>query len=275
MIAAGMVWEEVAKLIRDPSKGTMIDIKNSCMMAYYDIWGKHPWHAGRESMSVTLSATAGVLLPADMAGIEHVYDSTDDVDYIPGAAWGGHVCPTWFLTDPVVDALALLLNVTVESLANAWADGTWVAAYIGEYIRFGKEPGIYKITAENTFTPRYYGPRMDSVTGVVRPAGTKKIAAFDDDNTRSGEVVDVHYWRYPPPLYDDSQDILLPSSRPLELATAIRMMGEKDRRETAADRLRAEYTSALEDAKSMNPRYMRPSKAVNQSGYAPFDMNHR
>jgi hypothetical protein len=178
------------------------------------------------------------------------------------------------LTDPVKDPLALLQNISVVQGARVWTSGTWDASYIGEYVRFGKELGVYKITTVNTFTPRYYGPALDRVNGHVRPAGTKKIAGVDDNGDRSGASVGLYYWAYPSPLYDEEQDILLPSSRPLELGTAIRMLTEKDRRDNAADRMRMEYVTALAEAKSMNPRQSSIAKPTNAKGYHPFDMRH-
>jgi hypothetical protein len=275
MITAGYIWDSIQNLVRLHGNDDLDDIKNQCQLAYYDIWGQHPWYAGRAKSSITFSATAGALLPGDLCGIEQVYDSSNEYDYYPGSEAGDHELHTWFYTDPVTDALAILTNINVESLANTWTGGTWSASYIGEYVRFGKEPGVYLITAENTFTPRYYGPRLNLVKAMIRPAGTKKIAAYDEDNDRVGAALDVYYWKYPAPLYDETQDILLPSARVLELGTAIRMLGEKDRRDNAADRMRTEYYSALEMAKAMNPRIIRAHKPVNAQGYSAFDMTHR
>lgn len=275
MTSAGQIWDEVVSTIRLKDKDTMADIKKSCQLAYYGIWGLLAWEAGRRKLSATLSATASYLLPADLVGIESVWDSANDIPYWPGVQWGDTIRPTWYYRDAVEDSLALLQSVTVASLSNTWSGGTWVASYIGEYIRFGKEPGLYKITAENTFTPRYYGPRLDRVIGTIQPAGTRKLACVDDENDRVSGAMDIYYWAYPPPLYDESQDILLPASRPLELATLIRMMGTKDRRENAADRYREEYKEVLGEMKAMNPRFVQPKEPVNRMGYSAFNMNHR
>lgn len=274
-VTAGMVWDEIASVIRESDNDALASMKRSCQMSYENLISKLPWEACRAKKSITLSSSAATLLPADMVGIEAVWDSANEVEYFPGVQWGPIVRPTWFTLDPITDALALLQNISVETLSNVWTGGTWVASYIGEYIRFGKEPGIYKITAANTFTPRYYGPRMTRVTGHIRPAKTKQIACVDDESDRVSGAVDIYYWSYPAPLYDESQDIMLPASRPLELQTLIRMLGTKDRRENASDRYRDEYREALDQMKAMNPRFVQPKAPTNRVGGAVFDMNHR
>ena len=275
MITAGYVFDEIAAAIHLNDKDTMADIKHSCMLAYYKLIGMVPWQACRRKLSATISGTVSYLLPADLVGIEAIYDSSNTEEYYPGTEWGITTTPTWFYKDTTKDSLVLLQNITVKTLANVWTGGTWDASYIGEYVRFGKEPGIYKITAENTFTPRYYGEQLNRVTGTIRPAGTRKLACVDDENDRVAGAMDIYYWAYPAPLYDESQDILLPASRPLELLTLIRMLGTKDRSESAADRYRAEYGSALSEMKAMNPRFIQPKEPVNRAGVSAFNMSHR
>jgi hypothetical protein len=274
MITTGQVWDEIASVVGG-GNDTLESMKRSCQMSYYQLIGLLSWEECRKKVSATLSAAAATLLPADMVNIEAVWDPTNEIEYFPGRQWGSIIRPTWFTLDPVTDALALLSGITVNSLANVWTGGTWDASYIGEYIRFGKEPGIYKITAENAFTPRYYGPKLDRVTGHIRPAKTKQVACVDDGGDRVSGAMDIYYWAYPSPLYDESQDIMLPASRPLELQTLIRMLGTKDRRENAADRYRDEYREALEQMKAMNPRFTQPGEPTNRIGYSPFNMQHR
>jgi len=275
MSTTGYVWDEVGSVINLDDKDTLKSMKRSCQLSYYDLIGMLAWQSCRRKVSAILSATASYVLPADMVGIESVYDSANDISYDPSVQWGEKVRPSWFYLDQTEDSLALLPSLKVKSLSNVWTGGTWLASYIGEYIRFGKEPGIYKITAENTFTPRYYGPELFRVTGVIRPSGTRKLACVDDDNDRVAGAMDIHYWAYPAPLYDESQEIQLPASRPLELLTLIRMLGTKDRRENAADRYRAEYVTALSEMKAMNPSFVLPKEPTNRTGAKVFDMRHR
>lgn len=274
MNTAGYIWDEILSATRNSSNDDVESMKRSCQIAYYHLIGLLPWDACRSKLSVAVSAGAAALLPADMVNIEAIWDSTNKIEYLPGAQWGSIVRPTWFTLDPVKDSLALLANITVDTLANKWTGGTWSDSYIGEHIRFGKEPGIYKITAENTFAPHYYGPRIDRVIGHIRPAGTKQLACVDEYGDRISGTMDVYCWTYPAPLYEESQDILLPSTRPLELQTLIRMLGTKDRRENAADRYREEYKESLAEMKAMNPRFTRPAEPTNRSGYHPFCMTH-
>jgi len=274
MITAGYVWDEIASVVGG-GNDTLASMKRSCQLSYENLIAKLPWESCRRKSPTTLSATSATLLPADMVGIEAVWDGANEIEYFPGTQWGSIIRPTWFFLDAITDSMAILQNITIESLSSVWTGGTWDASYIGEYIRFGKEPGIYKITSANTFTPRYYGPQLNRVTGHIRPAGTKKTACVDDGGDRVAGAVDIYYWSYPAPLYDESQDIMLPASRPLELQTLIRMLGTKDRRESAADRYRDEYREALEQMKAMNPRFTQPKEPTNRTGGSPFNMNHR
>ena len=275
MVTSGYVWDEIASVIRSPDLDTLKSMKRSCQLAYYGLIGILPWQACRRKLSATLSATESYLLPADLVGIEAVYDSANEVEYFPGVQWGIITRPTWYYLDPVEDALMILQSIKVISLADVWTGGTWDASYIGEYIRFGKEPGKYKITDTRKFIPRYYGPTLDRVTGHIRPTGTRKLACVDDENDRVSGAMDIYYWAYPSPLYDESQDIVLPASRPLELLTLIRMLGTKDQRENVADRYRSEYYEALENMKAMNPRFVQPKEPINRAGVSVFNMQHR
>ena len=124
MTTVGYIWQEVMKLARASDNDDLAAMRGSCQLAYYNLWGMLPWEAGRRKLSATLSSAASYLLPANLVGIEAVWDNTNEVGYFPGTRWGKIIRPTWFFLDPVEDALALLSNITIKNLANVWTGGT-------------------------------------------------------------------------------------------------------------------------------------------------------
>ena len=284
MITAGMVFGEIADELRQHDDEFIKSIKKSCQLSYYEIWGKFPVEAGRREVEIDFAdadTEHTMLLPADLVGVEAVIANAATgssrrygIEYVPGARYGNTGRATYAFKNVVQDALAILTDVSVVNLASVWTGGTWDASYIGEYVRFGSEPGIYKITAENAFTPRYYGKSIFGKKAMIRPSGTRRMMLTDENDDYVSGTVMMYYWSYPSPLYMDNQDILLPASRALELATFIRMLGSKDRRESDADRYRAEYREALDALIAMNPRFSRPMPPTNMQGDKMFDMRH-
>jgi len=119
----------------------------------------------------------------------------------------------------------------------------------GEFIKFGDEPGIYELTAATTFTPAYQGKNLSDARFQVRLPGTKKFTVLDPAaEYDSNASVVLHYWKMPPPLYRESDLVLLPSARPLELMTLIRFIGQQRKSESDANVFRQELAGA--DGKS-------------------------
>ena len=284
MITAGMVFKEIADELNQHDDDSLVSMKRSCNLSYYEIWGKFPVEAGRREVELDFSdadSAHTMLLPGDLCGVEAVIANASTgssrrygIEYVPGARFGNTGRATYAFKNPIQDALAILTDVSVVNLASVWTGGTWDASHIGEYVRFGSNPGIYKITAENTFTPRFYGETIFGGLATIRPTGTRRMMLTDENDDYVSGTVMLYYWAYPSPLYMDDQDILLPASRALELATFIRMLGPKDRRESDADRYRAEYREALDAMIAMNPRFTRPMPPTNMQGDKAFDMRH-
>ena len=94
----------------------------------------------------------------------------------------------------------------------------------------------------------------------------------DPDGTTQDDTVQVHYWAYPEPLYEDWQVPQIPSVRPLELLTLITMLGPIDKRRTEVQDYRTEYedrgtaAGALTDMYSMNPVFLSPAVPRGRTG---------
>jgi hypothetical protein len=153
--------------------------------------------------------------------------------------------------------------------ANTFSGGDWLASYIGEYMQIGAEQGSYKLTAERTFTPRWYGPRiagtaMDYIQ--IRPPGTKRFSIVNDDGDFEENTVTVFYHCFPPPLYKDFQIVLLPSSKPLELLSLIKILGLKDKKENLVNVLRVEFERELAKMEALDPDFISPRVPMDRDG---------
>ena len=277
MMTAGYLWAEVQKALRLYGNDDMTSIQQSCNMAYFHLYGLRSWVQGRRKVSIDFTShdsNNAMLWPGDLAGIDAVWSSEHQFF---SSEWSRAEKDTsendatyrWFYTEPVSDALAILPSISITNGSNVFAGGTWAASYIGEYIRICSEPGVYKLTAERTFTPRWYGPDVSGAPTdaiQVRPAGTKRFSIVDDKGTFTESTVTVYYWAYPIPLYLEYQPILLPDFRALELLTIINVLGLKDRKEAIADRYRIEYEKALSIMESLNPEFMSPHPPLDRYG---------
>ncbi|MBU0677126.1 MAG: hypothetical protein KJ626_03340, partial [Verrucomicrobia bacterium] len=130
------------------------------------------------------------------------------------------------------------------------------AAMIGEYVKFGSEPGAYLLTAEKSIAPAAYrGPRIDNDWIQVRPPSTRRISLTDGLGDRIGATATVHYWVYPEPLYMEWQETPDYLFDPLKLLACIQLIGfTADKKSGLAATLSSQYIEALSLAKLRNPK---------------------
>ena len=272
------IIKEVEAAVRLHGADNLDEMKRSCNLAYYELCGHASWLQLRRKVSINFTSkdsNNAMLLPGDLAGIDAVWDS--DREYFP-SGWGrsendaseSDISYRWFYTEPASDALAILSSIRMNVGASTFTGGTWDASYIGEYMQVAAELGSYKLTGTRTFEPRWYGPRLGGAAAdsylQIRPPGTKRFSIVNDEGDFEANTVTVYYWVLPPPLYQDHQPIMLPDHRALELLTIIRVLGLKDRKETIADRYRAEYSDALAKMENMNPNFVAPSQMKDRYG---------
>jgi len=284
MIKIGQVWDEIADELCQHDDDFLVSMKRSCNLSYFELCAKAPWEALRREVELNF-ANADVnhtmLLPGDLYGVEACIANAATgssrrygIEYVPGVRYGNTGRSTYAFKTPVQIALATLQDVYVNNLTNVWTGGTWLAAYIGEYISFGSNPGVFCITAENTFTPCFNGESIMGGIATIRPVGTRRMMLTDENDDYVSAKTTLYYWVTPQPFYNPEQELLLPASRALELSVFIKMLGAKDRRESDADRYRAEYREALDAMIAMNPRFTRPMPPTNMQGDKAFDMRH-
>jgi len=179
------------------------------------------------------------------------------------------------------------------ALGTAPASPTFTTL-VGEYIKIGMEPGYYKITAENatfdslTISPKYYGPSIDGNQGdskshwSIRPAKTRKVTVYDNDLDFDDDAeTTMYYSEFPPPLYNEHQEILLPTTELLiEASLSVLAGSQSSRREHQSN-----FEELLAEAIRLNPSPLTPrvpkgihGKAFDMTStemYSDRDENHR
>jgi hypothetical protein len=281
MINAGYLWDEISAALRLFGADDILSIKKSTNMSYFHLCSLRSWVDLRKRTTIDFSShdsNNSVNLPGDLAGVDAVWDSADHYQFNLCDRWQAEHSDEndedlnyrWFYTDAEVDSLAILTGVSLNQGGNTFTCDNWSDSYIGEYITIGNELGVYKLTAANTFTPRWYGPKLTGAPNEdiqVRPAGTKRFSIVDyNGDFMSGTTVHLYYWRKPTPLYLASQPILLPDYKPLELLTIINVLGLKDRKENVADNYRIQYDKAFALMDAMNPAFESPFMPLNRDG---------
>lgn len=279
---AGYLFQEVQAALRLYGVSDLQQIQASANMSYQHLALLRSWLPLRRKTTISFAsadANNSMLLPADLAGVDAVWEGSthhheykaSDQSYAENSSnHSDDRTYRWFYTQPETDAYAILTGVTMEQSANIFTCDNWLASYIGEYVQIGNELGLYKLTAANTISPRWYGPRLGgSPTDVmqVRPAGTKRFSICDyDGRFEPNTTVTLYYWVQPTPLYLPNQPILLPDYKPLELLTLIDVLGTKDRKNAVVEPFRLEYERALSKMESLNPDFMIPSVPQNRYG---------
>jgi hypothetical protein len=262
-------------IIQDARTGDGNTLAKLVQRHYYALCARTDWQAMRNKTALTFAASAaGVILPSDLVGILAVIDS-DGNPYHPTAraeavnhgyrrSWMYVETPTTPLDVIVPDGnpgtgLTVGENQATFSVAALGGDRT------GEYIRFSAEPGFYKLTGAAAFTPTYRGANLSNQPAVVRPASTRFIKITDEYGDLASGTVNVYYWAYPEPLYQEWQEVMLPATRALELMCIIDIVGGQERMRAQADAFRMELESpstgigAWADMLALNPKFVSPA----------------
>ena len=245
------VWDTVKSVARCRSNADEILVMQKiCNTCYMELCAMTSWIHLRSSQNYIFSAapdSTGFWLPGDLLGIDSVRGDVNAGlrEYIlrdqSGVAFDEN---TWryYFSDISVEPLVAGDDLVLENGSNTFQSASLAVDYTGQYIKFGTEPGIYLLTSQFGFTPAYNGPPVVADGDYqIRPQGTRKFTIIDPSGQFDKQsTVNVYYWKMPPPLYKASDLILLPSSRPLELMTLIRFIGQMRKNEIDAGIYRAE-----------------------------------
>jgi len=240
---------------------------------YFSICRQHPWQALRNSVSLDFTAAddTGLWLPTNLMDIERVRDNTDNYEFVrrdKQEAEPDENTYRFYTYVPDSDDLFFCDDCFVAQGDTSFSSQTLgTSDYTGYHIRFGREPGYYKLTAATTFTPRYYGPTYDGGEARIREKGTEKLVILDaGESILKDRTVVVYYWQAPTALYRDSDIPVLPMHDPIELSL-YRAFPEAKQRRPVSDR---ELDAAMEKALKLNPDFPRVGKPRDVMNN-PFD----
>ena len=215
--------------LSDPE--TKKTIHKAIQRAWYKIIRRHAWQFCRRTFSIaaTTADTAGMLLPGDMVNILGPIQDTSDVMYMETAP---NILPQgdgnyWYYLDNVAvnPLLEQRTTLSINEGATTFTLAGWDASYIGEYIKFGSEPGIYLLSGTKTISQAYWGPKISGGTVIVRPNTTRRLSFIDGDGDRVAVTATAHYWAFPAPLYHEWQTFPDHLTEPLKWATVAEVKG--------------------------------------------------
>ena len=269
----------IGAIIQDARQGDEAILAKIVQRHYYALCGRTWWQSLRNKVTLTMTgSTSGQMLPADLIGILAVigsdgspYEAVARVEagYANGfRSWLYVETPTASL-DVIVPSDPTTGGVTVGENGSSFSGATLGGTRTGEYIRFGQEPGVYKLTGAASFTPAYRGAALSNVPAVVRPSSTRFLN-ITQNQSLAADTVTVYYWAYPEPLYQTWQEIMLPATRALELMCIIDLVGGQERMRGQADAFRSELehpvtrVGAYQDMLALDPQFNAPSQPMNR-----------
>jgi len=243
---------------------------------YFSICREIPIKAFRRRAEIDLSSEdydEGMWLPSNMAGVLRVNDQDDGFDYIErdrATVESEDSSYRYYSYVPSGGPAYYGDDATLGQGDTTFLSSDLLVDYTGEYIKFGNEPGLYLLSAIKTFSPAYYGPSLDNVEFVVRPASTEKVVCVDasEDEVTDREIY-VDYWELPTPLYRDIDVPLLPSTRALELMVmkeALSIIGKRQLSSSSYDR---DIESAMQGLRKLSP-YPAPTVRAKDVVNKPF-----
>jgi len=274
MIQAGLIHEAVVEAMHRVTDAELRKrVWRVLNKEYFELCARHPWLLLRQPV-LTLDFTTdtahdGMWLPSNLFGIQRVRDEDDGIDFIPrdhADAMEGDDEGYRFYTFQGQDhdefyANDLILQPgSTGAGTNALASASLTTAgtdYTGEYAVFGTELGFYKMATTATYNPRYYGPSYDAGVLRIRPKETLRLMIVDPaEDFMDDRSVKVYWWAAPPPLYKETDTVLLPQARVLELKVLKAMPEAKERRPVS----QGEIDEAMAEAMALNPDNPRAAK---------------
>lgn len=236
MINVGDFISKILKTTRRENDAVVIERARMLMRQhYYNIAQRQSWQLMRQKMTLdfTDAAADGTLwLPTNLIGIDRVRDE-DRYEYYPRdrhdvepddagfryAKWRGSNSPLFYGDGTIAQGAS---DFTCSDLTDDYT-GYWVDFGTSEY---------FELTAIKTFTPKYWGPTQTANAKItVRPIRTEVMAIYDEDEELLiDREVTVYYWAYPPQLWKDDDEILLPDHTWLELLVFRDLPEAKERR---------------------------------------------
>mgnify|MGYP003645050460 CR=1 FL=1 len=282
MIPLGEIIAEVEGILRKSGGAGRESICRSINLVVADMVAQHPFAAFRRKTQVDFAdrdtTDDSMVLPSPLCNVLSIWDEVNGIEYHQGGAgatsgdvrtqvWDARY--RWYYSQPVITPIlnAKEVGITPGSATFTLSSTTFLAAWIGEYAQFGSEPSLYELTADKTIESGFNGKENLTAGWVkIRPAGTRRFSIVDNTNVASGSIVQVHWWRRPIGYWRDEDLIPLPMSRAIELATAIKVLGEKDRKRLSAQDWQVEYQTRWGEMLSADPPLHFPRHSQDATG---------
>ena len=272
MIPIGNIISRIQGMIDDDSTETKADILLHANAEYAAIAESHPFQSFIEEITVASS----LILPADLVRMLYAQDDTDYIYFninIPDR-YSSNRLYNYFrnltVTTPLLTGTDLVVTANSTEVTSAGAGFT--SAHVGEYMKIGENPGIYKVSTVDDastiqLTKAYRGASDTAQAFEIRPEGTQKIAYTDEaGDALTSTSLTLWYLRRPLPLYNDYDSVLLPGQCEALRIGICRRMDESDKYDNDSLKRVPDYNIELEKMKSLNPWKMRHRTPRNRLG---------
>jgi len=269
MISFGELQDDVLRALRRTnSEEDRETVKRYANRFYFSICRAIPIKELRRRVEIDLSSadySDGMWLKANMADILGVWDVDDEFPYVHRDRTtidSKEYAYRYYDYIPTDGVLASGDDAEVPKGSSSFTADSLTDDHTGEYIKFGSEPGFYLLTAAKSFSPVYYGKKLEGADYVIRPMGTRKIVCIDSENDEiTDRSINVDYWEFPPPMYNDSDVPLLPSTRALELMVMKDAMAIIGKRSLTANTFDRDIEAAMSELRKLCPPPSAPLKA--------------
>jgi len=234
----------------------------------------------RDKVNLDFSASgvtsSGLVLPGDLIGIDAVRDEDgydiperDRADVEPHE-FGYRYYRFKTSSTPLYTGEDCVMNKnSVSFVSQGLKVSAAVSSVVGQYVNFKDYLGFYKITAQNTttgvftITPNFGGESETRCHFVLRHPRTDSMVMIDEDEAQVlDEAVDVYYWKYPTPLYNDYDIIPMARTELLELRVLRKLPQAKMNRPVSLNELQA-AEAAFKKSNPSFPRSARPRDKRN------------
>jgi hypothetical protein len=232
------------------------------------------------SDSSTTVGQEGVWLPANLAGVDGVQDvATGQYYYRRDNDSVGNVeaaMPRYSVYAPGLPPLFWADDLRINKGDRTFIsqkldadDSDYAGDYSGEWVRLGNEPCFYELVDEREIGEVYWGNGIADGDITIRPSTQKKLVVHSDHDTplQSGSIV-LHYWVYHPLMFRDSDALLFPHPRLVDLMMQKEAKGSLSRR--SRDPLNVEIDEAWKETVRLNPVFQIPANSLDRIG-ANFD----
>jgi hypothetical protein len=215
---------------------------------------RESWAELRKTVTLTWTGSE-ILMPADMVGIDLVWDDLYEVVYQDRNRADARQVEHAFryYTRPAGESLIEVSDAALSQDVGTLASDTLTASgldMVGEYFVVAGEEQHYEITAVESglysFTPAYRGSGTRSAATVtVRPKRTRYLTLVPPSYTQvPTSSFTVDYWAYPQMLRVDSDIVPFPTMDVLLYRTLSKMPESRTKRPISPTQVEAAFVQA-------------------------------